>query len=333
VANGTVYVADQHNSRIEEFSTAGSYTGSVAVPTPAGVAIDRSGDIWVSSPSYAAGNSVYEFSAAGKQLQQFGNTQAGYGDMGNTGGIAVGPDGRIYVAQPDYGWVTVYNTDGSFYTEFGLQSDTSKANENLLFPQSLAVTSSGQVYVADSGNNRIVAFAPVGSATSGAAALVPPTHGGTPSSGPNARLIAALSLLALLLAAVGLSRLAPGRRRKQPTEPVMCEMPDPATAESFAAVQSQITAPAGADLSRRKLLIGATALSGVAAAGALPLSLRKRLAAAMNNPPRGHEVHERAGHAGHRPLLGDSAPGMGQRQDGSVDRGQGPVHDGILHAG
>jgi phospholipase C len=51
-------------------------------------------------------------------------------------------------------------------------------------------------------------------------------------------------------------------------------MPDPVTAEPF-------------EFTRRRLLAGATALSGVAAAGALPLSLRKQLAATMNNPPRG----------------------------------------------
>ena len=72
---GTVYVADQNNNRIEEFTAAGGYAGSISVPTPAGVAVDRAGDIWVSSPSYASGNQVYEFSAAGSQLQSFGGQE------------------------------------------------------------------------------------------------------------------------------------------------------------------------------------------------------------------------------------------------------------------
>ena len=84
------------------------------MPTPAGVAIDGAGDLWVSSPSYAAGNPVYEFSPSGAQLPVFGSTQASYGAFSNTGGIAIGPDGKIYVAQSDYNLVTVFNPDGSF---------------------------------------------------------------------------------------------------------------------------------------------------------------------------------------------------------------------------
>jgi len=156
---GHVYVADQGNSRIEEFSAAGAYLASIPVATPAGVALDKLGDVWVSSPSYAPGSSVDEFSPAGAKLRQFGTVQAGYGDLGNTGGIAAGPDGLLYVAQPDYGWVSVFRPDGSISTEFGLQPDPANGREDLQFPQSLAISSGGRVYVADDGNNRIAEFA------------------------------------------------------------------------------------------------------------------------------------------------------------------------------
>jgi streptogramin lyase len=64
-AQGDVYVADQDNNRVEELSSTGTYLSSISVATPDGVAIDSSGNIWVSSPSYADGNAVYEFSATG----------------------------------------------------------------------------------------------------------------------------------------------------------------------------------------------------------------------------------------------------------------------------
>jgi phospholipase C len=261
VSGGTVYVADQGNSRIEEFTTAGGYLRSISVATPAGVALDRKGDIWVSSPSSAVGNSIYEFSAAGKQLSSFGSTQAGYGDLGDPGGIAVGPGGKIYVAQPDYGWVTVFGSDGSFYTEFGLVPAASGrgTGENLQNPQSLAITASGQVYVADSGTGRVVEFAAKGAAT----AVVAPAKR---DHGPATWLIAGLTLLALALAAAGAGWLLVSRRRHAGVPPATCELP----------------------VSRRRLLVsGATALSGVAVAGALPLSLRRQLAATLNNPPKG----------------------------------------------
>jgi len=286
-ANGaTVYVADQNNNRIEEFTPAGGYIRSISVPTPAGVALDGSGDIWVSSPSYAWGNQVYEFSPAGAQLLSFGSTQASYGALGNTGGIAVGPDGKIYVAQSDYNLVSVFTASGTFETEFGLQSNPANAAENLAAPEGLAVTASGDVLVADTGNDRLVEFSPASG--SAAAALVPAA--GATSSRPGLPLIVGLSLAALLLAAAGAWGILAYRRRTArpaPAAPVSCEMPDPATQEPFAAVQQRIAGQerplkrlADADVSRRKLLVSATALSGLAVGGAaLPANLRTMMAA------------------------------------------------------
>ena len=245
--DGSVYVADQANNRIEEFTASGAFTASISVPTPAGVALDGSGDIWVSSPSYASGNSVYEFSAAGKKLTSFGSTQAGFGDLGNTGGIAACLDGRIYVTQPDYGFVTVLSTDGSFYTEFGLQSDPAKAARNLQFPQDIAFAANGDIWVADSGTSQ----SPSSSRRADPRPLPPPARGirrPPAGRGPSVPLIVALSLLALGLGGTGAARLVGSRRARPGTavaaaaaEPVMCEMPDPATAESFAAVQARVS--------------------------------------------------------------------------------------------
>ena len=165
------------------------------MPAPAGVGLDVRGDIWVSSPAYAPGNSVREFSPAGHQLRSFGTTQAGYGDLGDPGGIAVGPGGRIYVAQPDYGLVSVFSPAGSFYTEFGLQPGTGQADEDLEFPQGLAVTATGQIWVADSGHNRVAQFGPVPG--------IPATGAPAAPGGPSRPLIIGECLLALVIAGLG----------------------------------------------------------------------------------------------------------------------------------
>jgi phospholipase C len=264
--SGGVWVADQGNRRVEEFSAGGRYRASLPVPTPAGVALDSRGDVWVSSPSYAPGNSVEEFSPAGRQLLSFGTTQAGYGDLGDTGGIAVGPAGRIYVAQPDYGLVSVFSPAGSFDTEFGLQPGTAQASENLEFPQSLAVTAAGQVWVADSGGDRIAEF---GTAAGAGLPAAPAAPGG--SSIP---LITGGVVLAAALAGLGWF-LA---RRKQ-ARPPSSAAPD---------AQAGPASPPSPGLSRRRLLTNATALSGVAVgATALPANLRKALAATLRDPPGG----------------------------------------------
>jgi phospholipase C len=278
---GDVWVADQGNNRVEEFTAGGLYHRSIPVPTPAGVALDARGDLWVSSPSYAPGNSVLEFSPAGRPLLSFGTTQAGYGDFGDTGGIAVGPSGRIYVAQPDYGLVSVFSPAGRFYTEFGLQSGAAKAGEDLEFPQGVAVTAKGQVWVADSGRNRVTEF---GSVPGSAPPAAPVTPGGQP-----APLIIGECVLAVIL--VGLGWLL-ARRRKRPApsgqdrpapsgEDVPPEKEEPQT-------QAVLSSRPALELSRRRLLTRATALSGVAAGAAvLPLNLRKALAATLSAPPGG----------------------------------------------
>jgi phospholipase C len=255
-SSGDIWVADQGNSRVEEFSAAGGYLASVSVATPAGVALDGSGDLWVSSPSYAAGNRVDEFSAAGRPLASFGNTQAGYGDLGDTGGIAIGPAGRVYVAQPDYGWVSVFSQDGRFYTEFGLRSGPGRAGEDLEFPQGLVVTAAGQVWVADSGNNRIAEFGPAGAPASA------PTGGGPPL----------LLLVGLALLVVGLAMLGALLAR---------------AALGSAPPDSGPAAPS-AECSRRQVLASATLLSGVAVGAAvLPASLRRALATTLTEPAAG----------------------------------------------
>jgi phospholipase C len=251
---GDVWVADQGHRRVVEFSADGGYRTSFAVPTPAGVALDARGDIWVSSPGYAPASSVREYSPAGHQLRSFGVTQAGYGDLGNPGGIAVGPAGRIYLAQPDYGLVSVFSPDGSFYTEFGLQPDPVRAGEDLEFPQAVAVAATGPVWVADSGHDRIVQFGQV----PGPPASGPPVTRG----GPSGPVIIGECLLALLIVGLGwyLTRRRPPRA----------------------------AASARPELTRRRLLTGATALSGVAAGTAvLPASLRQALAATLEAPPGG----------------------------------------------
>ena len=269
--SGDVWVADQGNSRVVEFSADGRYRVSFAVPTPAGVGLDTRGEVWVSSPAYAltGGNSVREFSPAGHQLRSFGTTQAGYGDLGNPGGLAVGPDGRIYVAQPDYGLVSVFSPAGRFYTEFGLQADPGRGAEDLEFPQGLAIAATGPVWVADTGHDRIVQFAKVPGSPATGAPVAP--------GGPSPLLIVGGCLLALAIAGLGWYLVRRGQARGRG-----------ATTPDGPADTPPAPASARPELTRRRLLTSATALSGVAAGAAvLPASLGRALAATLRDPPGG----------------------------------------------
>ncbi|HET7015973.1 MAG TPA: phospholipase C, phosphocholine-specific [Streptosporangiaceae bacterium] len=275
--DGTVYVADSGNNRVDRFGRSGRYLSSIKVASPFGVAVSRSGRIWVSSPSYAPGNLLYEFTANGSALGTIGSTQASYGALSNPAGIALGPGGQIYVAQPDYGFVTVLGPGGDFGGQFGLQSKTKLAGRNLAFPQGLAITKAGTVFVADSGHGRIVVFASAGAA------------GGGPGVAGRGAGEAAWTGSWAWLAGAGMCALAgallAGRRRRRGSSRVQATGPVPAP------VAAPVAAPAPAAstpvVSRRTLIAGATALTGVTAAGVLPLSLRRALAATAGQQASG----------------------------------------------
>jgi phospholipase C len=287
-ASGDVWVADQDNNRVEEFSATGAYLGQQPVASPFSIAIDAAGNLWVSSPSYADGNAVWEInpslSASDNPVNYYGTTQASYGAFSNTAGIALGQDDRIYVAQPDYGFVTVLNSDGSFYTEFGLQHDPASGAEDLEFPYGIAVTANGTVYVADSGNGRVVEYSPAGSA--GSSAVVPPAGGGFPWR-PAGLAVLALALLAGLAT---LLRRRVGRPATPPalepagavaTVPIVPLLPMTGTTAAAAGTAAS-SGEHGNGFSRRSLLTTATMLTGATAGAAiLPVSLRKATAAAL----------------------------------------------------
>jgi phospholipase C len=304
--SGSVYVADQGNSRVAEFAPSGAYLRSFAVATPDGVAIDAAGDVWVSSPGYAndnaagdvAGNTVREFSPAGAAIRSFGVTQSSYGALSNPAGLAVGPAGQVYVAQPDYGWVTVFSPAGRYAAEFGLPAGRGAGGRGLAFPEGLAVTAAGQIWVADSGNGRVAEYAAPGLA---AAPPVPRTGFPWPVW---------LSLAMLLLVLTLIARGSRARRRAAAgrgsasgggTATGSGTAADGTAAGGMAGARTGPDPAAGAasasaagarglnGVTRRRLLGGGTALAGgaLAGAGALPLSLRKALAATLASPPRG----------------------------------------------
>ena len=168
--DGSFYVADSRNNRIQHFSAEGEFitawgsfadamAGDAPVGTfsePWGVAVGPDGSVYVSD---TWNHRVQKFDANGAPISTWG--RYGLAEEQNTfwgpRGIDVGIDGRVYVADTGNKRIAVYDADGNWLTEFGeVGMDAGAFDE----PTGLTVDDDGMVYVADTWNQRIQVFAP-----------------------------------------------------------------------------------------------------------------------------------------------------------------------------
>jgi RHS repeat-associated protein len=86
---------------------------------------------------------------------QFGSSGAGNGQFSGASGIAVGPNGHIWVVDTGNCRIQHFNAEGVFQAKFG--SCGTKKSE-FTAPAAITVDSSGHVWVADTGNSRLEEF-------------------------------------------------------------------------------------------------------------------------------------------------------------------------------
>jgi sugar lactone lactonase YvrE len=173
---GSVYVADTYNSRIQKFTSDGSFvakwgtlgSGNGQFQYPKAIATDSVGNVYVTDTD---NNRIQKFTSDGSFVAKWGTLGSGDGQLNAPSGIAVDAVGNVYVADTGNDRIQKFASDGSFVAKWGTSGS---GNGQFLAPRGLAVTPGGAVYVADYQRNDIQKFASdgtyiskVGSAGSG----------------------------------------------------------------------------------------------------------------------------------------------------------------------
>ena len=212
--SGNVYVADDNNNQIRMISNSGvvstiagsdstgSQNGTGALAYffgPSGVACDAQGNVYVAD---AGNNLIRMVTPAGLVSTIAGNTNAGAQNgldtsatFNNPAGIAVSSTGNIYVADMLNDLIREIS-GGQVTTLAGNLNDSTIVSTNgvgtaasFVFPNSVAVDASGNVYTTEYVTNLIREIAPDGTVTtlagSGAAGQADSTGTAASFSGPS----------------------------------------------------------------------------------------------------------------------------------------------------
>ena len=162
-SSGNVWVVDEGNSRVEEFKENGEYLSQFGskgsengkLREPAGIAISD-GDVYVAD---YANDRVQEFSSSGSYINQFGTKGTGSSQFEGAEGIAADPvSGDLYVTDLGNGRVQEFGSDGAYMMSFGAKGSGSEQFDG---PKGVAINQAGEIYVADTENNRVQVWEPI----------------------------------------------------------------------------------------------------------------------------------------------------------------------------
>lgn len=166
--DGTFYVADSRNHRIQHFDQNGQVvnfwgtfadqlTGNAPMGTfnePWGVAVGPDGSVYVSD---TWNHRVQKFDKDGNPLKMWGvfGTAETPGALYGPRGIFVTADNRVFVADTGNKRILIYDSEGNLISQFGNEGmEPGQFSE----PVDVKVDEFGRVYVTDTWNQRIQVF-------------------------------------------------------------------------------------------------------------------------------------------------------------------------------
>lgn len=151
-----VFVADYNNERIERYDKKLNYISSLRADDidvnrlsfgfPTSVDISRHGELFVCDNE---NDRILKLNASGDPDLVFGDFNWGEGQLQHPVKIEITTNDQVYVTDREANDIVVYDYYGNYIFRFG---------ENLLSAPNGLAWSDGLLFVADSGNNRVVVF-------------------------------------------------------------------------------------------------------------------------------------------------------------------------------
>jgi serine/threonine protein kinase, bacterial len=185
-SGGTIYVADYLNNKIRKVSANGvvatlagsGATGSADGPgataqftTPRGIAVDASGNVYI-----AENTRIRKVTSAGNVTTLAGSASSGASDgtgssasFNSATGVAVDGVGNVYVADTGNHIIRKISPTGVVVTFAGSgipgSTDGPALTASFTLPAGVVTDANGNVFVADTNNNKIRKIAPTGTVT------------------------------------------------------------------------------------------------------------------------------------------------------------------------
>ncbi len=154
---------DSGNNRIQFITTGAKFlnsfgtrgSGTAQFDNPQKAAVDSAGNIYISDFS---NNRIQKFTSDGKHTLSFGSHGGKNGEFNYPCGLTVSKEGLLFVVDSYNNRIQIFDCDGKYISKF--EGAEINSDVQLDTPTDIALDSSNNIYVCDTGNNRVIKFDP-----------------------------------------------------------------------------------------------------------------------------------------------------------------------------
>jgi sugar lactone lactonase YvrE len=167
-ASDNLFVVDTYNHKVKKYDNALNYLYSVggfpAPLYPNAITVLKDGTFYVSDTGNSQLLHYTDLGTSASFAGSVGTLRTQNGEFSEPLGVAVGPNGHIYISDRFNHRVQVFNSNGGFITKWGKNGGAGGYFNfgwlpgEFIIPSQIAIDAYGKVYVADAGNARIQVF-------------------------------------------------------------------------------------------------------------------------------------------------------------------------------